>query len=45
LSPGLWIRNVLMRIRIHFKILMRIRIQIRGGGEVSQKCASPLAKS
>jgi hypothetical protein len=38
LSPGLWIRNVLMRtrsrIRIQLKILMRIRIQIRirGGG-------------
>jgi hypothetical protein len=46
LSPGLWIRIVLMRIRIQLKILMRIRIQIRGGGGlVSQKCASPLAKS
>ncbi len=32
------------RIRIQLKILMRIRI--RGGkGSVSQKCASPLAKS
>ncbi len=46
LSPGLWIRIVLMRIRsrirIQLKILMRIRIQIQvggggGGGKVSQK--------
>ncbi len=42
LSPGLWIRIVLMRIRIQFKILMRIRIQIRrGGGGRSAKNVHP----
>ncbi len=40
-EPGLWIRIVLMRIRIQLKILMRIRIQIRGGVGQPKMCIPP----
>ena len=39
-------KSTITKIRIQLKIMMRIRIQSRGGGgNVIQKCASPLAKS
>ncbi len=43
-TATLWIRNVLMRIRIQLKILMRIRIQIRGEGVGQPKMCIPPGK-